>query len=92
MGQWRSAHGVWRAARHCSGGVNNSRNSTRTSTSTQKLQYDKIIAGIGYETSQGKIKQDYKHKKHKNNDNNSIDKETDSNNKATTDIKQKERQ
>ncbi len=86
MGHRRLAHGVWRAARHCSGGVNNSRNSIGTLTSTQKLQNDKIIAGIGYETSQGKIKQDYKYKKHKNNDSKSIDKETDSDNKATTDI------
>jgi hypothetical protein len=91
-GQRRSAHGVWRAARHHSGGVNNSRNSIGTLTSTLKLQYGKIIAGIQYKTSQGKIKQDYKHKKHKNNDNNSMDKETDSDNKATTDIEQKERQ
>ena len=90
MGQRRLAHGVWRAARHCSGGVNNSRHSIGTLTSTQKLQYDKIIARIGYKTSQGEIKQDYKHKKHKNNDNNSIDKETDSNNEATMDIEQKE--
>jgi hypothetical protein len=90
--QRRSAHGVWRAARHCSGGVNNSRNSIGILTSTQKLQYDKIIARIGYKTSQGKIKQDYKYKKHKNKDSNSIEDKTDSNNKATTDIKQKERQ
>ncbi len=92
MGQRRSAHGVWRATRHRSGGVNNSRKSIGTSTSTQKLQYDKIIAEIGYKTSQGKIKEDHKQKKHKNNDNNSIDKETDSNNEATMDIKQKEQQ
>ncbi len=80
MRQRHSAHGVWRATRHHSGGVNNNRISIGTLTSTQKLQYDKIILGIGYETSQGKIKQDYKYKKHKNNDSNSIDKKTDSNN------------
>jgi hypothetical protein len=62
MGQRRSAHRVWRATRHCLGGVNNSRNSIGTLTSTQKLQYNEIIAGIGYETSQGKIKQNYKQK------------------------------
>jgi hypothetical protein len=54
MGQRRSAHGVWRATRHCSGGVNNSRNSIGTLTSTQKLQYNKIIAGIGYKTTREK--------------------------------------
>jgi hypothetical protein len=86
MGGRRSAHRVWRATRHLSGGVNNSRNSIGALTSTQKLQYNKIIAGIGYKKSQGKIKQDYKHKKHNDNDNNSIDKETDSNNRATADI------
>jgi hypothetical protein len=45
MGQGRSAHRVQRAARYCSGGVNNSRNRTG------KLQYEEIIAGIGYKTS-----------------------------------------
>ncbi len=83
---------MWRTARHCSGGVENSRNSIGTLTSTQKLQYDNIIAGIESKTSQGKIKQDYKQKKHKNNDKNHIDEETDSDNEATKDIKQKERQ
>jgi hypothetical protein len=74
-GRRHSAHGVWRAARHCSGGVNNSGNSIGTLTSTQKLQYNKIIAGIGYKTSQEKIKQDYKYKQHKNKDSNSINKD-----------------
>jgi hypothetical protein len=87
-GQRRLAHRVWRATRHYSGGVNNSSNSIGTLTSTQKLQYNKIIAGIVYKTSQGKFKQDNEYKKHKNNDSNSIDK--DSNNNATTDIEQKE--
>ncbi len=89
MGQRRSAHGVWRAARHCNGGVNNNKNSIGSLTSTQKLHYNDIIAGIGYKRSQRKIKQDHRHK---NNDSNSIDKETDSDNEATMDNKQKEHQ
>jgi hypothetical protein len=72
MEQRRSAHGVRRAARYRSEGINNRRNRTG------KLQYEEIIAGIGYERSQGKIKQHRRHNMNKNNDTNSIDKGTDS--------------
>ncbi len=78
MEQRHSAYKVWRAARYCSGGVSNSRNRIGTLTPTEKLQYEEITAvGIGYDTSQGKIKQQCRLNRGKNNDSNNTEEGSD---------------
>jgi hypothetical protein len=64
--QRRSTHKVRRASRYRSGGVNNSRNRIETLTTTDKLQYEEIIAGIGYGVNQGKIRQQRGRNREKN--------------------------
>jgi hypothetical protein len=86
MGQQRSVQGMQRAARYHSGGVNISKNRTG------KLKNEEIMAGIGYKTSQGEIKQHRRHNMKKNNNTNSIDKRTDSKNEANSDIERQESQ
>jgi hypothetical protein len=90
--QRHSAHGVWRVARNRSGGVNNSRNRKGNLAPRKKLQHEEIIAGIGYDSTQGRIK---KHQKHNNNmysNTGSTNNETDKENEADSDIKKEERQ
>jgi hypothetical protein len=87
-----SAHEVRRATRYRSGGVSNSRNRIGTLTPTEKLQYEEIIAGIGYNTSQGKIKQQRRLNRGKNNDSNNTEEGSDNNDKANPEIERQEHQ
>jgi hypothetical protein len=88
--QRHSAHEVRRAARYCSGGVSNSRNRIGTLTPTEKLQYEEIIAGIGYNTSQGNIKQQRRLNRGKNNDSNNTKEGSDNDNKANPEIERQD--
>ncbi len=92
MEQRRSTHEVRRAARYCSGGVNDSRNRIGTLTTTDKLQYEEIVAGIGYDANQGKIRQQRGLNREKNKDSNSTDEGSDNNDKVNPEIKRRERQ
>jgi hypothetical protein len=79
-------------ARNRSGGVNNSRNRIENLAPRRKLQDEEIIAGIGYDSTQGRIK---KHQKHNNNmysNTGSTNDETDKENKANSDIEKEELQ
>jgi hypothetical protein len=87
-----SAHGVRRVARNRSGGVNNSRNRIGNLASRKKLQHEEIIAGIGYDTSQGKIRKHHKHNKNKYSNTSSTDDVADKDNKANSDIEEQEHQ
>jgi hypothetical protein len=90
--QRRPTYEVQRAARYCSRGVNNSRNRIETLTTTDKLQYEEMVAGIEYDANQGKIRQQRGRNREKNKDSNSTDKGSDNNNKVNPEIKRQERQ
>ncbi len=92
MEQRHSSHKVWRAARYCSGGVSNSRNRIGTLTPTEKLQYEEIIAGIKYDTSQGKIKQQRRLNRGKNSDSNNTKEGSDNDDKENPEIERQEHQ
>ena len=97
MEQRHSAHGVRRVARNRSGGVNNSRNrignlTLGKLTPRKKLQHKEIIAGIRYDTSQGKIRKHYRHNNNKYSNTRGIGNETDKDNKDGSDIEKQERQ
>jgi hypothetical protein len=92
MEQRHSTHKVRRAARYCSGGVNNSRNRIGTLTTTDKLQYEETIAGIGYNANQRKIRQQRGHNREKTKDSNKTDEGSDNNDKVNPEIKRQERQ
>jgi hypothetical protein len=81
-----STHKVRRVARYRSRGVNNSRNRIGTLTTTDKLQYEEIIAGIGSDANQGKIRQQRGRNREKNKDSNSTDKGSDNNNEVNSEI------
>ena len=88
-----SAHEVRRVARYRSGGINNSRNRIGiTTTLKQKLQYEEIITGIGYETNRGKINRRLRHNRHKTIATSNTDSETDSDWEEDSDIEKQERQ
>jgi hypothetical protein len=88
----RSTHEVRRVARYRSGGFNNSRNRIGTLTTTDKLQCEEIIAGIGYDANQGKIRQQCGRNRKKNKDSNSTDKGSDNNDEVNPEIERQERQ
>ncbi len=90
MERRRSAHGVRRSARNCSGGVNNSRNRIGNLASRKKLQHEEIIAGIRFGTSQGKIRKHHKHNKNKYSNKSSTDDVADKDNEANSDIEEQE--
>jgi hypothetical protein len=90
--QRHSTHEVQRVARYRSEGVNNSRNRIGTLTTTDKLQYEEIIAEIGYDANQGKIRQQRGRNRKKNKDSNSTDEGSDNNDKVNPEIERQDRQ
>ena len=88
-----SAHEVRRVARYRSGGINNSRNRIGiTTTLKKKLQYEEMIAGIGYGANQGRIYRRRKHNKTTITATSNSDSETDSDGKEDSEIITQERQ